>query len=667
MYDSVDVELHRVRFYTSELYSINCIAHCVKLNKVAILRRRIRKYKTTQSDVESLVEIWNCHHKASFLEQTILDDSDNLSLVEALGWSKNGRLFSCGLNTYLNEYDLDNNCVKQSVCVNSSPAWCLSIDAQDQYLAVGTENGHICIYQIGEGDSQLEYYKMLSKTDNRILCLEWYKSSDSKDPPLLVGGSIDYIKIWNFQSGRCVDFIKVGNTGVVVWSLKVLRDFTIVSGDSNGTTSFWNGKMLNLMSSYKAHKGDILTICTTPDQESVFSSGIDPCIVTFSKNASKSSNTWIKTRVYKPHSHDVRALATNDRNQLFSGGIDTFLVKSSLSKHNHVSLLANSADKMCLASSVSGNYVCFQYTKFVQVWKLGRAVQDGVTSYHGYASVGSTPMSMVENASKLLELTSRKTINCCTFNNKWIVFANYSNIKVFTWNEDQITKVKSLHNPIGNISHLALVDENICVVGHGKTLELLKLDLLGVVSLTTKTLKSRIFKLSTSATSQGKLVVSLDDPQHTIIVLSCDGLRDLKVLSQFHNHSLPTAIKMNHNRLLLAYANYTLIEYDLEDLKLSKSYSLNKFKSNENSESTQFNEHWPIKQIAFADKLILFCTDNNLYSFNSEKQRVTKCDIYRYINFMDNLVTGQLVLVEVTPEALFSLLPPTIKSQSFGT
>jgi len=37
-------------------------------------------------------------------------------------------------------------------------------------------------------------------------------------------------------------------------------DLTIVSGDSRGKTSFWNGKSGTLVDSYQSHKADVLCV-----------------------------------------------------------------------------------------------------------------------------------------------------------------------------------------------------------------------------------------------------------------------------------------------------------------------------------------------------------------------------------------------------------------------
>ncbi len=42
---------------------------------------------------------------------------------------------------------------------------------------------------------------------------------------------------------------------------------TVVSGDSRGKTSFWNGKTGTLVDSYQSHKADVLAVAVTKDQQ----------------------------------------------------------------------------------------------------------------------------------------------------------------------------------------------------------------------------------------------------------------------------------------------------------------------------------------------------------------------------------------------------------------
>ena len=59
----------------------------------------------------------------------------------------------------------------------------------------------------------------------------------------------------------------------LVWCIAITDDFVIISGDSTGMTSFWDGKMGTLIDQVPAHKADVLCFCLSEDQQTVYSAG----------------------------------------------------------------------------------------------------------------------------------------------------------------------------------------------------------------------------------------------------------------------------------------------------------------------------------------------------------------------------------------------------------
>lgn len=73
------------------------------------------------------------------------------------------------------------------------------------------------------------------------------------------------------------------NKPTVVWCLEVTEDFTIISGDSRGKLSFWDGKVGAQLESYPSHKADILALCLSESQNSLYCAGVDPNIINYEK------------------------------------------------------------------------------------------------------------------------------------------------------------------------------------------------------------------------------------------------------------------------------------------------------------------------------------------------------------------------------------------------
>ena len=84
--------------------------------------------------------------------------------VESLAWAGD-RLFSCGLHGQVVEYNLDSRQEAKRYPVTSGPAWCLAIDKGCSRLAVGTEDGFVCLFSITE--EGLDYEKVLDRLVSR--------------------------------------------------------------------------------------------------------------------------------------------------------------------------------------------------------------------------------------------------------------------------------------------------------------------------------------------------------------------------------------------------------------------------------------------------------------------------------------------------------------------
>jgi U3 small nucleolar RNA-associated protein 4 len=61
-----------------------------------------------------------------------------------------------------------------------------------------------------------------------------------------------------------------------VWSLAVLPNGTIVSGDGDGAVQFWDGGFGTLLSRHQQFAADVLALAASPDGNSVWASGVDP-------------------------------------------------------------------------------------------------------------------------------------------------------------------------------------------------------------------------------------------------------------------------------------------------------------------------------------------------------------------------------------------------------
>ena len=68
-----------------------------------------------------------------------------------------------------------------------------------------------------------------------------------------------------------------GSSGVehCIWSVLVLPDGTMVSGDSSGGVQLWDGQHGTRLQAFTQHRADVLAVAASPDGNILFATGID--------------------------------------------------------------------------------------------------------------------------------------------------------------------------------------------------------------------------------------------------------------------------------------------------------------------------------------------------------------------------------------------------------
>ena len=214
--------------------------------------------------------------------------------------------------------------------MTSGPAWCLAVDRDLTRVAVGTEDGLVCLFSITE--EGLEYDKVLDRQEGRILCLAWHPDSVH-----IVTGSTDTVRVWDINTGQPTARMVVGraerNKETIVWCVAVTSDMTVISGDSRGKTSFWNGVTGTLSDSIQSHKADVLTVALSPDESTAYSAGVDPTLMHFQTvTRADGRRKWVKSLHRVISSHDVRVVVS-DGSCLYTGGVDTYLTLHTYPSH----------------------------------------------------------------------------------------------------------------------------------------------------------------------------------------------------------------------------------------------------------------------------------------------------------------------------------------------
>lgn len=354
------MDIHRCRFVPYPPSAINALAF--SHNSTPDLRSKgPPNLRLAIGRANGDIEIWN-PLRGSWFQESIIRGGKGRS-VEGLVWiqdpedvDKNGyktpgklRLFSIGYSTVVTEWDLASGTPARHSTGNYGEIWCMAAQPkghpvqpvtnglggqaeeeilQTQNIAVGCADGAIVL--LDTADSELRFARILarpSKKRSRVLSITFQNRFT-----IVTGHADSTIRIYDARNKQHMRSMTLGAgpkgapKETLVWSVKCLGDGTIVSGDSTGTLSFWDGKTYSLLQRIKGHEADILAVVDSADGQTVFSGGMDRRTTMYRRMESGRSGErlrWNKIAHQRFHKHDVKTMAsfeTKSMSVLASGG-----------------------------------------------------------------------------------------------------------------------------------------------------------------------------------------------------------------------------------------------------------------------------------------------------------------------------------------------------------
>uniref|UniRef100_A0A8C8CAH3 Cirhin n=1 Tax=Oncorhynchus tshawytscha TaxID=74940 RepID=A0A8C8CAH3_ONCTS len=451
-----EFKVHRVRFFDYMPTAIRAMAFNAHTERLALAR------------MDGSVEIFN--FTDHYFQEKVIPGKDSRS-IESLCWV-GGRLFSAGLNGEIAEYDLENLRPKYSLEAYGGPIWTIISNTQGTQLAIGCEDGTVKLFEVLEEHIQFE--RNLDRQKGRIISLSWHPSGTH-----IAAGMMDMIRVFDVPTGHAVQRLLVDrgfggskSRETVVWSVAFLSDHTVVSGDSAGKVQVWDGHTGTLVKTHLVTKWDVLALSVSKDESSVVAGTSEGTVIQFQFIAptlhQQQDKEWVRTRTFKNHTHDVRALAEIET-AIVSGGMDTHLVvrpllekfdekshASGLRKIHFPHVIANNINLSCAKKA---GLLLFQFPGQLELWRLGDSDEHGKPG-------DRLPLKRKPEKLLLLKRKGEDHICCSALSScgGWLAYSTVSSVRIYRLQTDNnnisITKVSKLPKALHSAHQLCFSSDS---------------------------------------------------------------------------------------------------------------------------------------------------------------------------------------------------------------
>uniref|UniRef100_A0A8C1ZJH7 UTP4 small subunit processome component n=1 Tax=Cyprinus carpio TaxID=7962 RepID=A0A8C1ZJH7_CYPCA len=683
-----EFKVHRVRFFDYMPSGIRALAFNRDIERIAVAR------------MDGSVEVFHCSDR--FFQEKIIPGREQCG-IEGLSWVGE-RLFSAGLNGGITEYDLTNQKVKYTIDAYGGPIWTIAGNQQGTHLAVGCEDGTVKLFEVNEDKIQFE--RNLDRQKSRIISLSWHPSGSK-----IAAGMMDMIQIFNVETGHSVHRL-LADRGVgtsrskecVVWSVVYLSDGTIISGDSVGMVKLWDDQTGTLIKSHNVTKCDVLALSVSQNEDSLVAGTSEGTVVQFqfiSMVLGKDDKEWVRTRTFKNHTHDIRAVA-EITTAVVSGGMDAQLVVRPLLDKVEVRSAASALRKIhfphrrLVSCARKSGLMLFQYPGHLELWRLGESEGKGMP--------GSS-LFVKRNPEKLLHLKVKGEdhIRCSAVSpcGEWIVYSTASSLRLYRLHCDNnnvsITKISKLPMVLSSANQLCFSSDSshLFSASTQSSVHLISLSQSGckfVGTLKPKSGSHQAIHLL-AASEDGKWLASANS-DHEVHIYNLQTRKAHCTVPVYSSAVTAMGIHPTTNCLFMMYADQQMCEYSIEQKQYTdwsrtvQRKGLHRFWMERDTPclNVMFNPQNP-SHVILHDTYMLCIIDQSLplpddktQFYNQltlkslpEEQRKSHshafkvCKTFKDILCVELMSDQSLVVVERPLEDVASQLPAPIKQKKFAT
>uniref|UniRef100_A0A671MPY0 Uncharacterized protein n=1 Tax=Sinocyclocheilus anshuiensis TaxID=1608454 RepID=A0A671MPY0_9TELE len=659
-----EFKVHRVRFFDYMPSGIRALAFNRDTERMAVAR------------MDGSVEIFHCSDR--FFQEKIIPGREQCG-IEGLSWVGD-RLFSAGLNGGITEYDLTNQKVKYTIDAYGGPIWTITGNQQGTHLAVGCEDGTVKLFEVNEDKIQFE--RNLDRQKSRIVSLSWHPSGSK-----IAAGMMDMIQIFNVETGHSIHRM-LADRGVgtsrskecVVWSVVYLSDGTIISGDSVGMVKLWDDQTGTLIKSHNVTKCDVLTLSVSQNEDSLVAGTSEGTVVQFqfvSMVLGKDDKEWVRTRTFKNHTHDIRAVV-EITTAVVSGGMDAQLVVKPLLDKIEVRSAASALRKIhfphrrLVFCARNSGLMLFQYPGRLELWRLGESEGKGIPGCSVFVK---------RNPEKLLHLKVKGEdhIHCSALSpcGEWIVYSTASSLRLYRLNCDNnnvsITKISKLPKVLSSANQLCFSSDSshLFSASTQSSVHIVSLSQSGckfVGTLKPKSGSHQAIHLL-AASEDGEWLASANS-DHEVHIYNLQTRKAHCTVPVYSSAVTAMGIHPTTNCLFMMYADQQMCEYSIEQKQYTdwsrtvQRKGLHRLWMERDTPclNVMFNPQNP-SHVILHDTYMLCIIDQSLVR---QTQSNSESICHSYLSL--NLISDQsLVVVERPLEDVATQLPAPIKQKKFAT
>eukprot|EP00201_Polytomella_parva_P012061 CAMPEP_0175063382 /NCGR_PEP_ID=MMETSP0052_2-20121109/14723_1 /TAXON_ID=51329 ORGANISM="Polytomella parva, Strain SAG 63-3" /NCGR_SAMPLE_ID=MMETSP0052_2 /ASSEMBLY_ACC=CAM_ASM_000194 /LENGTH=680 /DNA_ID=CAMNT_0016329569 /DNA_START=74 /DNA_END=2113 /DNA_ORIENTATION=- len=270
--------LHRHRMFEWKPSAVVVISPCPSSSLFAVARE------------DGSLELWD-------MEQTACIQTANGKNVEisSLAWAHdnvdgNWRTFASYLDGTVAEVAWISSSVKYVVDSYAGVVWGMASMPLEHVkpgyshpIAAACDDGSLRLLGVEGGEPGVTLERVITRLEGRLLSVSWMPDGQR----LVTAGTAGTIHVVDYVSGREALRISAAPSSAslaasfCIWKVLSLPDGTIVSGDSDGATQFFESRYGTLQHRAVQHKGAVLALAASLDGTTVFSSGVDSRVAIF--------------------------------------------------------------------------------------------------------------------------------------------------------------------------------------------------------------------------------------------------------------------------------------------------------------------------------------------------------------------------------------------------